>query len=156
MKKWMVLLAAVLCLSALTSCREMDPQELVNQFDHAVGFLGQTQITKDKNLIGTRATEKDDYVGYYYADCKKETGRDVVFGGASVETRTVRVFGSVAAASGTAALRVRLGEEVKYLEVNEEGFFDETLTFDGGGNYVMVDYETFTGEIHLCAEYVKS
>lgn len=156
MKKWIALLAAVLCLTSFTACSEIDPQKLVSQFDQAVGALGQSQITKDKNLIGTRVTEKDDYTGYYYADCKKKTGRDVVFGGASVENRTVRVFGSVQTTKGTAALRIRLGEDVEYLEVDEDGFFDETLLFDGGGNYVMVEYDDFTGEVHLCAEYVNA
>lgn len=155
MKKWIALAAAILCLTSFTACDSIDPQQVVRRFEQVVGVLGRSQITDDKNLIGTRVTEEDGYTGYYYADCQEQSGRDVVFGGGSVETRTVRVFGNVEASGGTAALRVRLGEGVRYLEVDEDGFFEENLTFDGGGNYVMVDYTDFTGEIHLCAEYVK-
>lgn len=41
------------------------------------------------------------------------------------------------------------GREVIYLSPDDNGYFEQELSFESGGNYIMVDYEDFTGNIEL-------
>ena len=121
--------------------------------DGFAAMLGSLEITEDEDLIGQRSRGRDDYVGGYSADCTGQTGRDVVFGGGSIQERTLRCYGMIAAESGSATVRIRLNEEVVILEPDEKGCFDTELHLWSGGNYVMVDYEDFTGTVQMTCEY---
>ncbi len=138
----------VLCLS-LTGCGEnLDKDEILTRFDALTEHLASSQFTEEKDLIGERAwTDENRYQGSYSAHCQAETGRDVIFGGASIQERKIKLKASAEAESGTATLRVRLGTAVE--EHALEGELDLELDFSGGGNYVMVDYEDFTGTVTL-------
>lgn len=85
--------------------------------------------------------------------CLSESGRDVIFGGGSVKEKTVRLKAKILTESGTALLRVRLGSEVKEYKVDGDGSFEKELDFQGGGNYIMIDYDNFTGTVELTSEY---
>lgn len=141
-------LALVLCLS-LSGCGEnWDKDEILGRFDAMTERLASSQFTREKDLIGERTwAEENRYLGSYSADCTGETGRDVIFGGASVQERKLKLNASAVVESGTATLRVRLGAEVE--EHPLDGDLQLDLDFAGGGNYVMVDYEDFTGTVAL-------
>ena len=97
--------------------------------------------------------EGDCYSGSYNAQAEQMTGRDVVFGGAGMEERTISCSGNIDRESGSIKIRVRMNEEVVYISPNENGHFEKEFSFESGGNYIMVDYEDFTGSIELrCTE----
>ena len=97
--------------------------------------------------------EGDYYSGSYNAQIEQITGRDVVFGGAGTEERTIICSGNIDRESGSIKIRVRMNEEVVYISPNENGHFEKEFSFESGGNYIMVDYEDFTGSIELrCTE----
>ena len=73
----------------------------------------------------------------------------MVFGGGSIETRRLQVYGRILAEEGQATVRIRMNEEVVELEVDEEGRFETELRLKSGGNYIMVDYEEFSGTVEL-------
>ncbi len=50
-------------------------------------------------------------------------------------------------------IRIRLGSEVKEYKVDGDGNLEKELDFQGGGNYIMIDYDNFTGIVDLTAEY---
>lgn len=158
MRKWLLLVLALSLLFGTTACHggDVDPQKLVSQWDRFVEMCGRTQITPDSKLIGTRTYGEDDYVGTYYADCDEENGRDVIFGGGSVQERDVHLQGHVEQTSGTVQLRVRLGEQVEEPVLDAQGNFDLSYHLDGGGNYFMLDYEGFSGTITLSAFYIQN
>lgn len=141
-------LTLALCLS-LTGCGEnWDKDEILARFDTLTEHLASSQFTEEKDLIGERTwTDDNRYLGSYSAHCQDETGRDVIFGGASIQERKIKLKASAEAESGTATLRVRLGTAVE--EHALEGDLTLELDFPGGGNYVMVDYEDFTGTLTL-------
>lgn len=68
--------------------------------------------------------------------------------------RTLHVSGTVRTKSGSAVVRIRQNELVTEPQLREDGSFAVTLHCSGGGNYIMVDYEDFCGDIVLHAEYV--
>lgn len=146
----------VLCTAfSITGCRfnYENPEEVKETFDKFAGKLGKTQITGDEALIGERQYGEDAYVGSYLADCADQTGKDVIFGGGSIEEREIRVYGTIKSESGKAVVRIRTNEDVLELEPDEEGCFETTLNLVSGGNYVMMNYEDFSGKIELYSEY---
>lgn len=144
-------------LFSLAGCRlnYMEPEEIQDFLDGVAENIGESQITDDKNLIGTRtlADSADAYAGGYTAECGSVTGRDVIFGGASIHNRELFLSGSIQAESGTATVRIRLNGEVYELEPDNGGHFETTLKLDNGGNYIMVEYENFSGSIELSCMY---
>lgn len=154
MKK-IIVFVLILCMAfAFTGCgfNYEKPEEVKEKFDKFARMLGKTQITDDNDLIGERHCGEDEYVGSYFVDCDNQTGKDVIFGGGSIEEREVRVYGTLKADSGKAVVRIRTNEDVIELEPDEEGTFETTLSLTSGGNYIMVNYEDFSGEIELYSE----
>lgn len=152
------LVVVLLCLLlGLTGCRLNDlvPDDVHDFLDGIVENIGSCQLTEDEALIGTRTltTEDDSYAGEYTADCDHVTGRDVVFGGTSIDTRVLRLAGRVETASGEAKLRIRMNDETMELKTDADGCFETELKFISGGNYIMVLYEDFAGTVEMTCEY---
>lgn len=156
MKKSFVCCLILMMLFSLTACRSnyMDSDEIQAFFSNFAEDFGSSQITDDK-LIGQRVTD-DAYTGTYQSNCSGNTGRDVIFGGSSVEERTQYISGVVKAEYGSATVRIRLNDEVIELTPDEAGYFETKLSLVSGGNYIMVQYEDFTGTVELRSTYDAS
>lgn len=140
---------------ALSACEldYMDAEDIYEKLDDIAGTLGRSQLTAEEDLTGMRNSGDDEFTGTYTAECTDKTGRDVIFGGASVKERSVRVRGRVQLTDGRLKVRVRENDEVFHIDLAEDGTFDQTLDFSSGGNYIMVEYDDFTGYIELVSEY---
>ena len=157
MKKVM-LIGILLCMvMSLTACdlKDATPEAMHQTIDGIVGWFGSGQLSKDDELIGKRTAEDDLFSGRYTAQVAGETGRDVVFGGSSILTRTIRLDAEIKAEAGTAEIRVRMNDEVISLTPDEDGRITTVLHFVSGGNYIMVDYENFTGPVEMTCEELQ-
>lgn len=156
MKKIAVLVLSLLIIFSFSACSSnLDAEEVVNKFDSFAEQLSRSQITSDKKLVGKREyANNDHYTGNYIAKCDNADGRDVIFGGASVKEHKLKLTVNSAKYSGSFKIRVRLGSEVEEYIVDENGSFEKELEFNGGGNYIMIDYENFKGTVELSAEYI--
>ena len=157
MKHTIIFLLLTVLLLSLTGCRSnfMEPEAMQEFLDGVVENIGDSQITDDDDLIGARLLVDDDsYVGEYTAECSHMTGRDVVFGGASIHNRALFLSGHIDAESGKATVRIRMNSEVIELEPDADGYFETTLKLDNGGNYIMVIYEDFSGMLKMTCEYM--
>lgn len=152
MKK-LVLIAAAFCMACSLSACNMEPEDVYHLLDGIAEDFGQTQITADADLIGQRTAAEDAYTGSYRADCSGDSGRDVIFGGGSVEPRELHIYGAIHAASGKATVRIRMNEEVKELPVKEDGSFETDLQLQSGGNYIMMTYKDFHGSVEMISEH---
>lgn len=159
MKKVIVGTLLICVLTVLYGCsswnNNSDGIKIIEQVKDWTETLGKKQITKDSDLCGERTLEQSGgyYSGSYNAQVEQMTGRDVVFGGAGMEERTIICSGIIDRESGRIKIRVRMNEEVIYISPDENGYFEKEFSFESGGNYIMVDYEDFTGSIELrCTE----
>lgn len=158
MKRLVLIILSLLISVSLCGCvfhtedRERIKDTVLNNFNNFISDIGRHQLTRDRDLIGER-NRRDDYTGEYTALCDHQTGKDVVFGGTSIQTCTVSVAGNIQPMAGTAQIRIRMGTEVTILTPEADGSFHTTFSFTGGGNYIMVDYEDFSGSIELNVEY---
>ena len=157
MKHTIIFLLLTSLLLSLNGCKfnYMEPEEMKEFLDGVVEDIGDNQITDDDDLIGARLLADDDsYVGEYTAECSHMTGRDVVFGGASIHNRDLFLSGHIETESGNATVRIRMNSEVIELEPDADGYFETTLKLDNGGNYIMVIYEDFSGMLKMTCEYM--
>ncbi len=157
MKHTTIFLLLTVLLLSLTGCRSnfMEPEAMQDFLDGVVENIGDSQITDDDDLIGARLLVDDDsYVGEYTAECSHMTGRDVVFGGASIHNRDLFLSGHIETESGNATVRIRMNSEVVELEPDADGHFETTLKLDNGGNYIMMIYEDFSGMLKMTCEYM--
>ncbi len=152
MKKFLVIVV-ILCLMLSISACQTDSNKFYDFLNGIVQNAGNTQITEQHDLIGNRVLDKDAYTGRYNAYCEGNTGRDVIFGGGSIESKKLHVYGIIHTNTGKATVRIRLNEDIKELSVKEDGSFETHLSLNSGGNYIMMDYEDFNGEIELRSEY---
>ena len=160
MKKYMTCILLICMVGVLSGCSEwkdsrLDGKDALGQVEEWSESLGKKQLTKDTDLIGTRTLDQegDFYNGDYAAIVEDATGRDVGFGGAGIEERMIVYSGKVTVTSGDVKIRVRMNEDVVYITPDENGHFEKEFSFTSGGNYLMVDYEDFTGSIDLrCKE----
>ena len=157
MKHAIIFLLLTVLLLSLAGCRSdfVEPEAMKEFLDGVVENIGDSQITDDDDLIGARLQVDDDsYVGEYTAECSHMTGRDVVFGGASIHNRDLFLSGHIETESGNATVRIRMNSEVIELEPDADGYFETTLKLDNGGNYIMVIYEDFSGMLKMTCEYM--
>lgn len=155
MKRIISLLLAVIMLFSFTFCIHKDNAELIiGGIDRMINIFSLSQLTSDSSLIGKRYYhDRNRCTGSYSASCLSESGRDVIFGGGSAKERTVILKAKILTESGTALIRIRLGSEVKEYKADADGNLEKELDFQGGGNYIMIDYDNFTGIVDLTAEY---
>lgn len=148
-----IFISAFLAVCFCSGCvHKRTAQEVVDGFDQLVSQIGQMQITKSESLIGIRNC-MDAYTGDYNTSCGGITGREVIFGGASVKERTITLFGVVHTISGTVKIGVRQNWEIHVCTPEKDGTFSMMVTFSGGGNYVLIDYNDFEGEVYLQSVY---
>lgn len=157
MKK-VVLIGILFCMvMSLTACelKDVTPEAMHQSIDDVVNWFGSGQLSKDDELIGIRESENDPFSGRYTAELTGETGRDVVFGGSSILTRTIKLDAQMKAEAGAAEIRVRMNDGVIPLIPDGDGRVTTVLHFVSGGNYIMVDYEDFTGTVEMTCELLQ-
>lgn len=155
MKKIIAAIAVVILVYSFISCRlnYESPATVLSQLDSIAVKIGNSQITDDETLIGTRNNAEDEYTGEYRSLCDAQTGRDVIFGGGSIEKRRVRIHGQLVLKSGKATVRIRMNSAATELKTDKNGYFEAVLDMSSGGNYIMVDYKDFSGSVELISEY---
>lgn len=155
MKRVLAFFAALIFLSSLAACNlsGKEPEGVLNRLDGIVGQIGNSQITSDESLQGVRNNTEDSYTGEYSAKCDGQTGRDVIFGGGSIQKCSLYIHGHICQKSGKATVRIRMNTVVTELETDENGNFETKLNMTSGGNYIMIDYKNFSGSVKLISEY---
>ena len=154
MKRLFIAILCIVMVLPLAGCSGHWKGNAVEGWDKLTNFLSKSQITKDGDLIGERTlSDNDYYTGSYTAECSNTSGRDVVFGGASVYEKKLKVTAKVETTSGKATFRIRLGSEVEEHTADEEGNLELDLELESGNIYIMIDYSEFTGSVAMTCEY---
>lgn len=154
MKKIMALFLAGVLLFSFTACSAVSGSAVYTWLDKTAAALGRSQITSDADLIGERTVETDAFSGEYTAHCRDDSGRDVIFGGGRIRSGQLFVSGKIRIHEGSATVIVRINKEKFEIPLKADGSFSMTLDLQSGGNYVMIDYDDFTGSAELASSYV--
>lgn len=130
------------------------PEALIKSYSSVVEVVGKSQLTSNYSLIGERYDEQDDYTGSYKNSSENQSGQDIVYGGCSLKVMNVRISGIINNVSGNIRIYLRNGKSIKEIAADENGCFDEEFQLDGGDNYILVQYDKFSGDIDFKTEYV--
>ncbi|HCK85788.1 MAG TPA: hypothetical protein DHW68_01905 [Ruminococcaceae bacterium] len=151
----LLMLALTVSLTACMSCENLRFKRVDRCFDDLRGAFKMSDVTSSAELIGRRKNRNGNwFIGSYTAQCENETGRDTVFGGASARDRRIKVKAHIKTETGSAVIRLRMnGRATKFLP-DSDGNFEREFDFESGGNYIMVDFNRFTGTVWMTAEYV--
>ena len=156
MKRLIISILCIVMVLSFAGCSGNWKDNAVDGWDKLTNSLSKSQITKDDDLIGERTLSDDDYyTGSYTAECSNADGRDVIFGGASVYEKKLKVTAKVETTSGKATFRIRLGSEVEEHTADEEGNLELDLELESGNIYIMIDYSDFSGSVELFCKHVE-
>ena len=155
MRNILAITAALILLISFSACGldGNEPESISAGLDGIVGRIESFQTTPDQLLLGERSNEDDIYAGKYTAQCRKQTGRDIVFAGGALNDKKVRIFGHILRKSGTAMVKIGEGAMVKEIEIDENGDFDAILDMTSAVNFIEISYRNFTGRVELTSEY---
>ena len=154
MKRLIISILCIVMVLSFAGCSGNWKDNAIDGWDKLTNSLSKSQITKDDDLIGERTLSDDDYyTGSYTAERSNADGRDVIFGGASVYEKKLKVTAKVETTSGKATFRIRLGSEVEEHTAVEEGNLELDLELESGNIYIMIDYSEFTGSVAMTCEY---
>lgn len=127
---------------------------MLSGYANVIAALGDLSRTKSSELIGTRTDGADAYTGAYAISCKKARGRDVVFGGCSVQRQNLTITGTMRAQAGFVRIIVQDGSSPEQsLMPDSDGKIYAEINGKGGDCYILVDYADFTGTLTLCSEH---
>ena len=158
MKRAVAVLLTLALMLSLTACMSRGSMQLKRAdryFDDLRGAFKMSDVTSSAELIGRRKNRNGNwFIGSYTAHCENETGRDTVFGGASARDKLIKVKAYIETESGSAVIRLRMNGKVLEYTPDTDGRFEREFNFQNGGNYIMIDFDRFTGTVQMTAEYV--
>ena len=158
MKRAVAVLLTLALMLSLTACMSRGSMQLKRAdryFDDLRGAFKMSDVTSSAELIGRRKNRNGNwFIGSYTAHCENETGRDTVFGGASARDRRIKVKAHIKTETGSAVIRLRMDGKVLEYTPDTDGRFEREFNFQNGGNYIMIDFDRFTGTVQMTAEYV--
>ena len=73
---------------------------------------------------------------------------------ASARDKLIKVKAYIKTESGSAVIRLRMNGKVIEYTPDVDGRFKHEFNFQNGGNYIMIDFDRFTGTVQMTAEYV--
>ena len=138
--------------SVLSGCTK---DEVLDQYNNIVQSAGSIALTGNSSLQGTKEKGIDDYTGSYTANYEDFSDTEYLFGGTSIKReagKDLSIDCALEVTEGTAKVFWISGadEEVTLLETT--GTYSDTITLPGGGNYIGIECENFTGNIELNIE----
>lgn len=159
MKKRMMLsfLAILFILTGCSSTGANDDENIITDGirkagESATGFAGGGALTDDKSLQGERTFGADEYAGTYQAEYQSFSGREILFGGASLERKaddTLHIESNVNAQSGEVEIYWTSGESEPELLFHGAGEHSATIQLKGGWEYLSIEGTEFAGDVRI-------
>lgn len=123
--------------------------------DKITGFFGEPSLTKDKSLEGERTFGEDDYTGTYEAVYQQFSGRENLFGGASLdgsEGKTIQITYNANIESGEAEVYWNTADSEKQLLFEGQGEHTANIDSQGGWEYLSLEGDELEGDIKIKIE----
>ena len=149
MRKVIALCLILCCMFSLCACSK---DEIVEQYNEALQAVGDNNLTNNKDLQVTRQLGEDSYVGTYQADYDDFTGKEIVFGGTSLERdagNEINISCDLQITDGTVKLLLQTGDSDPQILSNEDGSYSDTIELPAASNYIVIESENFTGTVNL-------
>lgn len=140
-------------IAILTGCSK---DELIDKYKNISEKLGDTILTSDYKLKGKRTFGLDHYVGVYEAEYKNYTGKEVVFGGTTIEKDNddnIHIKIIIEDSNGSVQVIQKLKEEDRIL-ATKDGIYGYDFNINDGSNYLIIDLKDYSGKININVDYI--
>lgn len=128
---------------------------ILDAYGLLVDAAGSWALTPDRFLQGERIRGEDNYTGTYEADYEDFSGRELLFGGTTLDREagnTVQLSCSLAIEEGEVAVFLCSGGEDPVVLLSESGDYASTIEVGGGSTYIGVWGEEVTGSVSIQVE----
>ncbi|WP_239772998.1 hypothetical protein [Mammaliicoccus sp. I-M36] len=116
-------------------------------------LFGEPSLTKDRSLEGERNFGEDDYTGTYEASYQQFSGKENLFGGASLdgsEGKTIEITYTANINSGNVEVFWNTADSEKQeLLFEGQGEHTETIDLKGGWEYLSLEGDELEGDIQI-------
>ncbi len=151
MKKKIIilLLLSVLCILYLTACSK---DAVIHHYNCALQKIGSRTLTRSGQLQGVRHFGADKYCGDYQAEYSSFSGKELLFGGTSVERaegNTLEISCRLNITSGQAKLIFQSGSKKEEILTDQSGCYTGTITLPAASNYIAIAGTSFSGSVTL-------
>lgn len=137
---------------SLTACSK---DEIIDDFNHVLESIGNNNLTGNKKLQGNREFGEDSYVGTYKADYDNFTGKEILFGGTSLDRdagNEIHISCDLDIGSGTAKVILQTGNDESKILCETSQRYSEVIELSAASNYIIIQAENFMGSCELTVE----
>lgn len=147
MQKIGVLLVTI-CLALL--CTGCSKDALKDYYKDITEKVGDIVLTNKSKLKGTRKFEKDHYTGTYQVTYKDFTGKEVIFGGTTIEKdeENINVKLNIEKSQGNIKVIMNLKGQEEAL-ATKDGSYEFDFNVKNGSNYLIIEADNYSGEVHI-------
>lgn len=152
MRKTIWLSLVLCCVLSLTACSK---DEIIDDFNHVLESIGNDNLTGNKKLQGNREFGENSYVGTYKADYDNFTGKEILFGGTSLDRddgNEIHISCDLDIGSGTAKVILQTGNDESKILCETSQRYSEVIELSAASNYIIIQAENFMGSCELTVE----
>ncbi len=138
-----ILLASILCVG----CSKDVFLDYYKDINEKVGDL---VLTNKTNLKGNREFGKDHYTGTYKVTYENFTGKEVIFGGTTIEQdeKNINVKLNIENSSGTIKVIMNLKGNEETL-ATKDGSYEFDFNIKDGSNYLIIKTDEYSGKVNI-------
>lgn len=149
-----VLLLILITIIILTLCVGCSKDTILNTYDKFNRVVGDFNLTKDSKLKGHRTFGKDHYVGEYKVEYENFTGKEILFGGTTIERDngdSIHLKIEVLDSLGDLNIYMRLKDKKDNI-VSDDGIYEYEFNVKDGSNYFIIEADNYSGKINVNIE----
>lgn len=142
-----ITILVLICL-LITACSK---DNIIKTYDNINKTLGDLSLTNDSNLKGTRTFGIDHYVGTYKVEYKNFNGKEILFGGTTIERKngsTIKINIEVKNSKGKLEIIMNTKNKEEML-VNHDGTYEYEFDIKDGSNYFLISGTKYSGTINI-------
>ncbi len=149
-----VLLLILIAIVTITFCVGCTKEDILNIYDKFNRTIGDLNLTKDSKLKGTRTFGIDHYVGTYEVKYKNFKGKEIVFGGTTIEREngdTIHINLNIKDSKGKIKIYMNLKNNKEILATGD-GTYEFDFNVKDGSNYLIIELDDYSGNITINIE----
>lgn len=142
-----IIILILICFFTI-SCSKDD---IIKNYDNLNKTLGDLSLTKDNSLKGIRNFGIDHYVGTYKVEYKNFSGKEILFGGTTIERKkdnNIKINIEVNDSKGNLEIIMNTKNNEQVL-ATKDGIYEYEFNVQDGSNYLLIAGTKYSGKINI-------
>lgn len=140
----------ILVLICLTLCSACSKDTVLDIYKDVNERLGDIVLTNKSKLKGIREYGSDHYTGSYKVTYDNFSGKEVIFGGTTIERdeNVIHIKMVIEESKGNLQVIMKLKEKEEVL-ANDDGTYEFTFDVKDGSNYLKIVTKDYSGKLNI-------